>query len=58
MIGIQLLGEFLEHFKLDYTLSVYKKEVRTKDFNRDDLVENLNMKSIPNHNTPILCHLI
>ncbi|KRW98786.1 hypothetical protein PPERSA_10557 [Pseudocohnilembus persalinus] len=58
LIGLNLIGEFLEHFKLQYSLSVYKKEIRLRDFPRDDLIDNLKIKSQTNHNTPILLHII
>lgn len=58
MLAINIIGEFLEHFKLDFTLSVYKKELRANDFNRDDIIDNLNLKHVPHHGTPILLHIL
>lgn len=41
-----LITEFLEYFKCDYTLPVFKKEMNFKEgVNREKVCDELNMKS-------------
>ncbi len=49
----------MEFFKLDYTLSVFKKELKLiKPVEREVLTDDLNLKHHPDSSRPILMYLV
>jgi hypothetical protein len=56
-IALEIINEFLEFFKMDYTLSVFTHESNLKDTTgRDDLQKRLGVKG--DNNKPLLFHII
>ncbi len=57
----ELVKEFLEFYKLDYTLAIYKPEVNLNDqraMTRDDLIRKVGLDESATNQKPLMAQLL